>query len=891
MRRVFASIVLVLGSLVFGAAPLAADAGEAANADLRTPMAKIASGLGYSCRVLDTGHVACWGKNTSGQLGNGSASTSTTIPVLVSGISTATAVSIGSIHACALLADTTVKCWGRGEHGRLGDGATTNRSEPVTVYTSGTTPLTGVSALALGYQSSCALLAVGTVSCWGDNNSWQLGSDPSATVTSSSFARTVPDLSGAKAIASGNMHVCVVMSDDTPQCWGLGSSGQLGNGSFSNAAPTPVTLAGVTTVKAIVGGYGHTCVIKKADDVVGCWGSNWDGETGAGSGTMYELTLVTPQIGTNNVTAKAISISASNTCVVTLGDEIACWGRYMDGGSKRPTGFGSTAFAREVLTGSNGTTAVAVGDRHGCATFTGGTMKCWGLNEYASGDGAGALANSSTVSSPTAFVSSLNAAVSSITFTDPGSKTTADTTFSVVASSSSGVAVDLGVDTPDVCTISGTTITIVAHGTCTINAGQAELTVSNTKWFKPASVTRNVTIGIAPPTASTGTASDIRNTSATVSGGVRASLASTTVSFEYSTSAAFSSATSVSGGSVTGGSLNAVTGALTNLAPGTKYWFRVKAVNSAGTTTGNAESFTTRGTGPTASTGSTSSVSSTRATLNGVVNPGEADTEVWFTIGKKSDLSDGTRIDYRSLSGGTDTDVSVTATGLVESTRYYFRLEAKNSLGSAKGDIKSFTASRPLGITINDAAEFTNSRKVTIYATGPSGATQVILSNDGGFGASQTFDLTDGYAEISWTLVASRDERLPKTVYARFVQRFGSQSSTNTDDIILDTTAPTMTSASGASTGSSPSGVAVQSVVAAAAKGGVRLTVRAKDANSGIGTVQVKTSSRGGITAVPTSNPKASSRTLRLNTTKKRLWVRVVDRAGNVSRWVTISVK
>jgi hypothetical protein len=263
---------------------------------------------------------------------------------------------------------------------------------------------------------------------------------------------------------------------------------------------------------------------------------------------------------------------------------------------------------------------------------------------------------------------------------------------------------------------------------------------------------------------------------------------------------------------------------------------------------------------------------------------------VWFLWGLKSDLSDGTKAEYRTISDISAVDVSVTVTGLTESTRYYYRVEASNGLGSAKGDIKSFTASRPVGITINNAAEFTNSRKVTVTATGPTGSTQVIISNDGGFGASETFDLTDGTADISWTLVASRDERLPKTVYARFVQRFGTQSSTNTDDIILDTTAPTMTGTTGTATSSS-SGAVTVSAVRAAPKGGVRLVVRASDKNSGIGKVQVKSSTRGKVSDVATGSPKASSRTVRVNTTKKKLWVRVVDRAGNPSKWVTVTVK
>ncbi|MFM1791374.1 MAG: hypothetical protein RLZZ526_1701, partial [Actinomycetota bacterium] len=400
-----------------------------------------------------------------------------------------------------------------------------------------------------------------------------------------------------------------------------------------------------------------------------------------------------------------------------------------------------------------------------------------------------------------------------------------------------------------------------------------------------------VTISQSTPAVSTAAATSITSSSATLNGTVNPALASSTVTWAWGTSDAVSAATTVVGSTHTGSATASVSQAITGLSAGTKYWYWVKGTNSAGTSVSTAGTFTTSGSVPVVATGSTSSVSSNRATLNGTVNPGEMETAAWFTWGEKQDLSDGKRVDYRSITGSTDTDASVTVTGLTESTRYYYRIEASNGLGSAKGDIKSFTASRPVGISVNDAAEFTNKKSVTIFATGPTGSTQVIISNDGGFKSSQTFTLTDGYAEVPWTLVASRDERLPKTVYARFVQRFGTQSSTNTDDIILDTTAPVMSGTTGTATSTTSGSVTVQGIRLSAARGGVRLTVRARDTNSGIGTVQVKGSPSGRPVDITTGSPKASSRTVRVNTTKKKLWVRVVDRAGNVSKWVTVTVK
>ncbi|MFM8528374.1 MAG: RCC1 domain-containing protein [Ilumatobacteraceae bacterium] len=261
MRRIVILLALVGGSLVAVSSPVSADSAESVNDTVRTSMSKIASGMAHSCRVLDSGHVACWGLNTNGPVGTGNTTKSTT-PMLVSGVSTATSVAIGSVHTCVVLADTTVKCWGRGEFGRIGDGngAGTDRTSPVTVCADAacTTSLSGVASLALSIEASCALKTDGTVWCWGDNNDWQLGTDPSTSVTGRTYAGEVSGLTGVKAISAGDYHTCVILNDDTPRCWGLSGMHQLGNGSTSPSGPSAVTIAGISTEKAIAGGYGHT---------------------------------------------------------------------------------------------------------------------------------------------------------------------------------------------------------------------------------------------------------------------------------------------------------------------------------------------------------------------------------------------------------------------------------------------------------------------------------------------------------------------------------------------------------------------------------------------------------------------------------------------------------
>jgi hypothetical protein len=131
---------------------------------------------------------------------------------------------------------------------------------------------------------------------------------------------------------------------------------------------------------------------------------------------------------------------------------------------------------------------------------------------------------------------------------------------------------------------------------------------------------------------------------------------------------------------------------------------------------------------------------------------------------------------------------------------------------------------------------------------------------------------------------------LPKQVYVKFVSRFGTQSSNYQDDIILDTTAPVLSTATAVAAAAPETAVSVASV-RSAKKNGARITVRASDANSGIGSVEMRTSARKKATSVKYANPKAKSQTLTVNTKAKTLQVRVIDRAGNPSPWKTVRVK
>ncbi len=141
----------------------------------------VTTGGWFSCVILSSGAVDCWGQNNVGQLGNGGGSDSTS-PVAVTGLTSAVALTSAWYHACALTSSGAVKCWGDNEKGQVSSGAGATVSTATTVAGLGT-PATSISAggsefaiNSIGYTTgqSCAIVS-GHVFCWGDNTFGQLG--------------------------------------------------------------------------------------------------------------------------------------------------------------------------------------------------------------------------------------------------------------------------------------------------------------------------------------------------------------------------------------------------------------------------------------------------------------------------------------------------------------------------------------------------------------------------------------------------------------------------------------------------------------------------------------------------------------------------------------------
>jgi alpha-tubulin suppressor-like RCC1 family protein len=358
-------------------------ASPAASAAPPPTVTQISAGLSHTCAVVDGG-VKCWGRNIVGQLGDGTTS-GRPKPVNVIGLTSGVAsVSAGSGHTCAVTTAGGVKCWGRNTYGQLGDGTTNN--SPVPVDVAGLT--SGVAMVSAGDTHTCAVTTAGGVKCWGRNLNGQLGN---ASITNSPTPVDVVGLSsGAASVSAGSTYSCAVTVAGGADCWGDNSSGQLGNGDPMNGSTlTPVAVYGMTSgVSAVSTGDDHACALRTASGAtsagVRCWGAGGVGQLGNGANASSSAPV---PVSTLTIGVKAVDAGSNHTCAIKSNGGIRCWGYD----AKSQLGDGGTANQNKpvaVVGLANGNAGVAAGGSHTCVITGQGGVKCWGDNSFGQlGDG------------------------------------------------------------------------------------------------------------------------------------------------------------------------------------------------------------------------------------------------------------------------------------------------------------------------------------------------------------------------------------------------------------------------------------------------------------------------------------------------------------------------
>ena len=318
----------------------------------------------------------------------GDSQRSGTVVTDAGGVAARTTIAVGGSSSCAMTTTNPAgaKCWGSNSYGQAGNFSTGgDLTSAVNVEV-----MQRVSAIAAGASHTCALGDAGPhVFCWGLNTSGQVANNTFNNQVAPQGVLIEPNngFLTAKAISAGSAHTCALAATDLAYCWGNNGSGRLGNGLTTNSSRgVPVKDPGNSTqalprVRAISAGGTQTCAISGDAGAAGqvyCWG------------TGYAAT------GTNTgITAKAVSVGNSHTCVVLADSSVKCWGDNAYG----QLGNGSTTSALYsapvAASGITNAVDVVTGKYHTCALLSDQTIKCWGANS------SGQLGNGTNIQSLT----------------------------------------------------------------------------------------------------------------------------------------------------------------------------------------------------------------------------------------------------------------------------------------------------------------------------------------------------------------------------------------------------------------------------------------------------------------------------------------------------------
>ena len=309
---------------------------------------QITAGDRYTCAVLSGGSVRCWGYAFGGALGYGSANTNNIgdneLPQDVGDVNVGglvVQVSCGAGQTCALLEGGTVRCWGTSSNGALGYGNTSSVGVTQTPAAAGDVNIGGsVLQISAGYGHTCALLDNGSVRCWGWNNYGQLGYGNTNNIGDNETPASVGNVNiGGKAVqvSAGGYHTCALLDTGSVRCWGNGSSGQLGYSSTNNvgdvglpSAAGDVNVGG--KVVQIAAGVYSTCALLDSGSLR-CWGAGSYGVLGYGNINNIgddELPADAGDVPVGGLVAQVSTNGGPNsiasTCAFLRSGSLRCWG-------------------------------------------------------------------------------------------------------------------------------------------------------------------------------------------------------------------------------------------------------------------------------------------------------------------------------------------------------------------------------------------------------------------------------------------------------------------------------------------------------------------------------------------------------------------------------------
>lgn len=379
---------------------------------------QISAGMNFACARFSHGGVKCWGSNRRGKLGLGDTAhrgdrpgeMGMALPWVNLGTGrSAQLVRAGGEHACALLDNGRIKCWGRSNDGQLGYGDERTRGDDPG-ETGDALPYVdlGVGRKAVSMSSgpshNCAILDDGNVRCWGYNNRGQLGYGDEETRGDDEKEMgdrlPVVNLGGRRAvqISCGERHTCATLDDGSVKCWGGNQYGQLGIGNDDDQGDDRGEMAALPSVDLgrgrkslqVIAAQGHSCALLD-NWTVKCWGRNFYGQLGQGHDRRIgddpnEMGDRLPAVNLYGHHAIGIRAYGAFTCALLQNGNPVCWGA----GDYGQLGRGSTSTIGDEPNEMGGALVpvrlgkgfvganLSLGENFSCAIAKDSRIKCWG---------------------------------------------------------------------------------------------------------------------------------------------------------------------------------------------------------------------------------------------------------------------------------------------------------------------------------------------------------------------------------------------------------------------------------------------------------------------------------------------------------------------------------
>ncbi|WNG22926.1 hypothetical protein F0U62_01960 [Cystobacter fuscus] len=334
-----------------------------------TPTPSISSRGHHSLALLSDGSVWAWGRNDSGQLGDGTVR-SRTFASQVSDLEKVAAISSGYAHSLALRDDGTVWAWGGNDYGQLGLGWSLDQVKPARIPDLGE-----IIFLSAGVVHSLALSRNGAVWAWGDNEYGQLGAGSPAS-SPKPVAVNLKNVSGVVALAAGWAFSMALCENGEVWVWGDGFSGT--SSASSGAAYVPRKVYGLPGIAAIAVGRRHALALA-VDGTVWAWGSNDSGQLGLGDRDFESSPKQIPGL------SKIRAIAAGPEFSIALGSQGEVWAWGLNDSGQLGRGPTSPQRVPNTVSAISAVSFISAGEHHVSTIRSDGVFWIWG------DDGAGGI--------------------------------------------------------------------------------------------------------------------------------------------------------------------------------------------------------------------------------------------------------------------------------------------------------------------------------------------------------------------------------------------------------------------------------------------------------------------------------------------------------------------